>query len=104
MNRILTTSYSSENYIPLRKAYYAVLERLLDAVGGESDHFIGLKPLECNVGLNEESEERKAEWVEFYVAALTAGMSLATLPDVTSCDPIDTTQIGYEGGDFSSSH
>lgn len=104
MNRIFTTPRCSEFDIPIRKAYYETLKKLLDTVGSTPDHFEILKPLECNLAPNKVSEERKAEWVEFYVAALTAGMSLASLPDVNSCEELDTSGIGYEGGDFSSSH
>lgn len=87
MNKALISDRDwMDNTKYLRQAYYNLLVKLQS-----ENKFAALAP-SCN-GLEEITEKRKAEWVKFYVAAINAGVAIADLPDVTSCESLDLSKI-----------
>jgi hypothetical protein len=89
MNPAILTTYPSRNYDPQNGAYYTLLQQLLLAAGESADKYSYLAPRLCGSDRRlKVTEKRKAEWVRFLVAAYTAGVDPATLPDLKGCDTL----------------
>lgn len=93
MNPAILSHNASDNWVPLNNSYYVLLQRLLVQAGESADKYAYLKP-GCGAELRFKVEEcRKHEWVAFLVAAYTAGVDPATLPDLGACENLIWTRI-----------
>jgi hypothetical protein len=85
MNKALTSDRKYEDFlIPLRKAQYKMLQVALEAIGESADKYSVLAPV-CHPSDRQETECRKAEFVEYYLLALANNIDLATIPDISEC-------------------
>lgn len=90
MNRALTSDRKYEDFkVPLRKAYYKMLQVALVAAGEDADKYSVLAPV-CHPSDRQETECRKAEFVEYYLLALANNIDLATIPNVMECELINS--------------
>lgn len=92
MNKALSSHKDSDFYFPMRKADYNLLKKKLVEAGKSEGHFNVLEP-ECAPGQLKVLEERKAKWVLYYIRALSAGADIDTLPDIRSCEDLDTESV-----------
>lgn len=85
MNRALTSDREYfDNCLPLHKANYKLLQLALVAAGYSEDRYSVLKPA-CQTD-RLVLEERKHEWVKFYINALSLSVDLDTIPDLQACN------------------
>lgn len=98
LGRPITSDHKYRDHIyPLQVARYQVLVTVLEDRGYDPTLYSALAPV-CNP-LYLETECRKADWVEFYLEVLALGIDLATVPDVTTCEYVNTSDItpGFSG-------
>lgn len=97
MNKALTSDRKFEDFlVPLRKAYYAMLQVALVSAGYSADKYSVLSP-SCGLTDRQETECRKYEFVEYYLMALANKIDLSTIPDVMECDLINVINADTDG-------
>lgn len=97
MSRALTSERQYEDHeYPLSVAYYKLLVILLAENGYSETRYKILEPV-CFPSPNYITEERKNEWVEFYVNALIGKVDLNSLPDINSCDFLTNQEFDMSG-------
>lgn len=92
MNQALTSHRNSDSYFPLYKARYAILQLLLVAASESATKYAVLAP-DCAPDHHRVTEQRKHEWVCFYIEAYNAGIDPTTLPDINSCEELDVSNM-----------
>lgn len=96
MNRaISSTNEFSDVQRPLRRAWYCLLQNIAPG------RFTCLEP-SCD-GNPMVIESRKAKWVQYYVAALNAGIDPDALADVCECGELDVCNLSVPSSSSSSS-
>jgi hypothetical protein len=85
MNTVLSThlSYGESGRI-LLKAKYALLQEALTKASLDPNRYSALKP-ECYTNLVV-IENRKCEWIDYYLHALALGADMNTVFDVNDCE------------------
>lgn len=85
MNNVLNTNKSyGESMRILLKAKYILLQQALVGLGLSPDLYSTLNP-ECYTN-SIILEERKGDWIDYYLLAIGCGFDPATLPNINDCE------------------